>query len=469
MIGMHVIAVRAERLVYRVAALPIAFWAAMHFDDGLVNPVRQAFAWRYWHPEGLYEWLELAFGLTVSPFALAIAILWFTARNGPSVRRRRHKGLWAQAADQLRLYWRAGILAPWYYIFSLYRDGDVVRARSFLQRSETKWGVFYLLRVKHASPLSDKKKFADRCLAHGVRCVDYVAYFDGGVADRAVTTLPDTDLFVKPANGRGGKGAERWDRVAPRVYAGAPDAQLDEHALVDRLRKLGRSRPMLVQRRMLPHPSISDLTSGALPTVRVLTCLNENGEAAVMAAVFRMSIGRNRTVDNIHAGGLACGVSLDHGLLGPASNLGMDARLGWLDRHPDTNAPIAGRTLPLWEEVKALAVRAHAAFNDRAIVGWDIAILPDGPAVVEGNGSPDMDLMQRFMDRGFCKHRFAELLTHHLRQRGYVTQAASRISSRLRISTKAPVSSSIISAVWHGPGVKRSRSVPRGTVGKLIG
>lgn len=302
MIGMHVIAVRAERLVYRVAALPIAFWAAMHFDDGLVNPVRQAFAWRYWHPEGLYEWLELAFGLTVSPFALAIAILWFTARNGPSVRRRRHKGLWAQAADQLRLYWRAGILAPWYYIFSLYRDGDVVRARSFLQRSETKWGVFYLLRVKHASPLSDKKKFADRCLAHGVRCVDYVAYFDGGVADRAVTTLPDTDLFVKPANGRGGKGAERWDRVAPRVYAGAPDAQLDEHALVDRLRKLGRSRPMLVQRRMLPHPSISDLTSGALPTVRVLTCLNENGEAAVMAAVFRMSIGRNRTVDNIHAG-----------------------------------------------------------------------------------------------------------------------------------------------------------------------
>jgi len=171
---------------------------------------------------------------------------------------------------------------------------------------------------------------------------------------------------------------------------------------------------------MLPDPAISDLTSGALPTVRVLTCLNEYGKAEVMAAVFRMSVGRNRTVDNIHAGGIACGVSLDQGLLGPASNLGMDARLGWLDRHPDTDAPIAGRTLPMWQEVKALAVQAHAAFDDRAIVGWDIAILPDGPTVVEGNGSPDMDLMQRFMDRGFCNHRFAELLTHHLRRRGYV-------------------------------------------------
>jgi hypothetical protein len=48
-------------------------------------------------------------------------------------------------------------------------------------------------------------------------------------------------------------------------------------------------------------------------------------------------------------------------------------------------------------------------------------------------------------------------------------QAACRISNRSQISTRAVVSSSIISAVWCGPGVKRSRSLPRGTVGKLMG
>ena len=47
--------------------------------------------------------------------------------------------------------------------------------------------------------------------------------------------------------------------------------------------------------------------------------------------------------------------------------------------------------------------------------------------------------------------------------------SASRISSRSQISTSAAVSSSIIASVWCGPGVKRRRSVPRGTVGKLIG
>ena len=44
-------------------------------------------------------------------------------------------------------------------------------------------------------------------------------------------------------------------------------------------------------------------------------------------------------------------------------------------------------------------------------------------------------------------------------------QAARRRSRRPQISTSAAVSSAIIASSWAGPGVKRSRSVPRGTVG----
>ena len=47
--------------------------------------------------------------------------------------------------------------------------------------------------------------------------------------------------------------------------------------------------------------------------------------------------------------------------------------------------------------------------------------------------------------------------------------AARRRSMRCQISTSALVRATIMSWVWAGPGVKRRRSVPRGTVGKLIG
>jgi len=53
--------------------------------------------------------------------------------------------------------------------------------------------------------------------------------------------------------------------------------------------------------------------------------------------------------------------------------------------------------------------------------------------------------------------------------RNAIHQAALLSSRRLQISTSASVSASIISALCVGPGVKRRRSLPRGTVGKLIG
>jgi hypothetical protein len=135
-----------------------------------------------------------------------------------------------------------------------------------------------------------------------------------------------------------------------------------------------------------------------------------------------MAIGRNVTVENIHAGGIAAEVGLDTGRLGPASNLGDDARLGWLDMHPDTGAQITGRILPMWDEVKALAVKAHRHFSDRTVVGWDIAITKDGPRLVEGNSGPDVDLLQRPMRRGLGCGRLGELMAFHLRHRGWGPQ-----------------------------------------------
>ena len=401
----------AERMIYRVAGLPVALAAAL---GGSGDPLHAAFAKRYWHPESASEWAELVAALVLWPFGLVLASAWFTARNGAVIRSRTGKSIRSQLREQLRLYFSDGILPPWYYIFSLHDDG-ARRAPTFIQRFETKTCYFRVLKRRKGSPLTDKSGFADHCAKHGIRCVETLISIDGADPGQP---LPDRDLFVKPTGGRGGRGAERWDRVAPGTFANPAGEQLTSDELLARLVERSRERPLIVQPRMRPHPDLARITSGALPTLRILTCLDENNEPEVMTAMIRTSFGANKTVDNLHAGGIGTLIDVELGRLGKASNLGADARLGWFSAHPDTGAPIEGMTVPCWDEVKRQAVTAHRAFDDRVVIGWDISVLDDGPIFIEGNGNPDLDILQRFMPIGLREHRFARLLAHHLQLRG---------------------------------------------------
>ena len=121
------------------------------------------------------------------------------------------------------------------------------------------------------------------------------------------------------------------------------------------------------------------------------------------------------TVDNIHAGGIAAPVDLATGRLGRATDLGLKTTSRWHERHPATGAMILGRILPHWDAALELARRAHAAIGDRVVVGWDVAILEDGPCLVEGNGKPDVDLIQRPHRAGLGASRLGEIMAFHLK------------------------------------------------------
>jgi hypothetical protein len=157
-----------------------------------------------------------------------------------------------------------------------------------------------------------------------------------------------------------------------------------------------------------------DLSNGALNTIRMISCLDEREQPELIGAVLRMAIGDNVTVDNVHAGGIAAAIDVATGRMHSATHAGFDSSLGWIDRHPDTNAQIADRVLPLWDEVCDLVRRAHAAFNDWVVIGWDVAIMADGPRLVEGNSGPDIDLIQRPLRTPFGDTRLGELLAFHL-------------------------------------------------------
>lgn len=429
------LAQHGEGLLYRIAGLPIAVGAT--FGGGVHDArsaLRAAYAHHYWTPEDWADAANLAAALLLWPLILLLAALWFTGRNGRWIKRRCGRPAWRQFADQFACYLSAGILPPWYYIFSLHDGHAAARARGFVNRCETKRGAYRLLarHTRPVSPLGDKAAFAHWCSERGLPVAPIVGVAREGRYDGA--SFPDADLFVKPVVGRGGRGAERWDRLGQSRYRHQRLGVLTGPQLRDRLAAQSLAAPRLVQRRLINQRALQPFSNGALVTVRVLTCLDEHGAPEAVAAVFRMAIGDNRTVDNIHAGGIAATVDLASGVLSQASDLGMDARRGWLDHHPDTGAAITGTILPGWPDMRALALRAHAAFADRVCIGWDVALTTTGACLVEGNGAPDVDLMQRPMRRGLADDRLGVLLAHHL-------QAAERYRRRTpaRRRRKVPV------------------------------
>jgi len=85
----------------------------------------------------------------------------------------------------------------------------------------------------------------------------------------------------------------------------------------------------------------------------------------------------------------------------------------WYDRHPVTGVAITGRIVPEWGVLAALAERAHRVTRDRVLVGWDIAVTPSGPMLLEGNSYPDMHYPQR-IHRPYGEMRIGALLRHHM-------------------------------------------------------
>lgn len=360
--------------------------------------------------------LALWFAVATWPIWSVLEALRWTAKLGPRVRRETGKSLGRQFKEQVALARRNLIPPVNYYMFELYLDAHRAEADRYLLRAETKGGAFFLLRPKdfdpkRRRPFRDKAAFAAECAAVGLRAAPVLAQFAKGKVKNAVA-LPRSDLFVKPTAGKGGRGAERWRFENSRWRR--EGMSLDEAGLLAHLAKRSERGGLLLQPRLVNHPELGDINLGALSTFRVVTALNEQEQPELIGAVLRMPSRADSPVDNFHAGGIAAPVEVATGRLGAASDMGLKYSTRWHDVHPVTGGKIDGRIVPYWPEVRTLVTEAHAKLGDRVVIGWDVAVLADGPAIVEANGLPDQDILQRIHKMSLGEARLGQLLAYHL-------------------------------------------------------
>ena len=145
----------------------------------------------------------------------------------------------------------------------------------------------------------------------------------------------------------------------------------------------------LVQERLRDHEVLRALGSGeTLQTLRLVTLVERSGEVTVLTADMRVAV-TDDPADNFRSGRSGNGVApvrMDDGVLG-LLRLPREDRCGLrrVARAPGSGALVEGLRVPHWEDALALVRRAAPFFLPARTLGWDIALTPAGPVIVETN------------------------------------------------------------------------------------
>jgi hypothetical protein len=311
-----------------------------------------------------------------------------------------------------------------YYRFQLFRPERWKQADRYVQTADTGRILRWLVASTpgYGSVFGDKRAFEAWCVEQRLPTIRTLMEFQGGRMVRALAadgSLPAIDLFSKPSNWQAGCGTERWT-YRDGHYVGSDGRPRTTAELAAELARLSAEidRPILLQPTLRNAEHDAPLTPGALCTARITTVRMPGGEPRIWFAVYRMPADGSSRVDNFGSGGLASTIDVATGRLGPAVRKYDDALGARAERHPHTGAPIAGHQLAHWPEAVALALRAHRviAWNGVPVIGWDVALLEDGPVLVEGNNVPCSTFAQMVLEQPLGDAPLVACINAHLRE-----------------------------------------------------
>ncbi|WP_394749709.1 sugar-transfer associated ATP-grasp domain-containing protein [Spongiimicrobium salis] len=205
-------------------------------------------------------------------------------------------------------------------------------------------------------------------------------------------------LFVKPI--AGGKGANCYifhkDHIAEQVSA---------------LHPILSSGSFLYQDVIAQHSDINAINPNSVNTIRFNSYVDEQHKPHIISAFMRFGTAGS-VQDNASSGGFCVPICLNKGTLGECGQQLMKYGGRAFLNHPDTGFSFNNFNIPFFQEACELVQRASSLFEAR-ILGWDIAITPEGPIVVETNHNVGI-FVADIMYGGLKKHPLFEEIECYL-------------------------------------------------------
>lgn len=138
----------------------------------------------------------------------------------------------------------------------------------------------------------------------------------------------------------------------------------------------------MVEDFIVQHPLLTELSPNSVNTVRIFTNLTKDNEVNILGC--RLRLGIHEYVDNMASGGITVPVDEKTGVIigkGVYSDITKDATT----IHPISGRELMGFQIPFWQETIAMVKAAALLHIQNRSVGWDVAIMKDGPELIEGN------------------------------------------------------------------------------------
>lgn len=196
-------------------------------------------------------------------------------------------------------------------------------------------------------------------------------------------------FVLKPAHGAQGNGIVVITHVeADGRYRKSSGAVLTPLALRQHVSNTisgvfslrGDADACLIEQRVILHPAFHDLTRFGIPDLRVVVY-----RGVPVMAMCRLPTAASDGRANLHQGAIGAGIAIRDGR---ATHAAIHNHA--VVTHVDTGAPIVGFTVPQWDDVLALAVRA-AEMSGLGYLGVDIVLdAAHGPLLLELNARPGL-------------------------------------------------------------------------------
>ncbi len=189
------------------------------------------------------------------------------------------------------------------------------------------------------------------------------------------TTTNDDALFFRPPSEYGGKGCFKLTK-----------ANLSN--------ELNKYYDLLVNgcfthtKMIIQHEELNKIHSNAVSTLRIISLITSDNNIEIISAFIRFGVGES-VVDNSSSGGFWVGVNMSDGTLKEIGHYMSEYGGAEIKEHPDSGFKFGGFKVPFFKEACDEIVKAVKIIPDR-FIGWDVAITPEGPIIVEANTGPHL-------------------------------------------------------------------------------